>query len=228
MLLYCILYETKDSLACLAAEACPGAVSGWISIRAEDGSTAADFAKLTGAQDINTDMASKLAGNALEAEESGYRFNPETGELVEDEDTDVPSVAMETVPLASSEQQNQPPPASPMYLDPSAVQGTKLHLMEESSKDALSSSASNTELFEESKTSREATGLHHRKKGFKNSFKGDNDMYLGNKEHSLKPPPHVFDRQAAVLSSVVIGVVGCLALGLRYCLDSSGLEYWGT
>ena len=219
----------SDTLLLLLADTCPGAVSGWTSVKAADGSTAADYAALVGAQDINKNMASEAAGDAVQSEAYGYLFNPETGELLDDEDEDsnMPTESTETVPPAAEEQQIMSAASTSSYLAP-PVPGSKHELIEDAIEGTLRTQSEGFELEadKQSKAHDEFTGLHHRKK--QNAFRSADDMYLYGKGHSLKPPPHVFDRPAAVLSSVAVGVVGCLALGLRYCLDYRGLEYWGT
>ena len=215
------------------ADVCPGALSGWASVKAQDGSTAADLANLTGAQNINANMEDKLAGYA--AEEPAFQFDPETGELLEGDETSLASGTAETNPGANEATAVQPQPASLPHLPTelpekaSGVEGSQSITNEEPNspvlKPWLSTGSKHTE---DEDISHVSTGLHQRGKGYasRSSFRDEEDLFLERKGFHTLPAPHTFDSHAAVLSAVVIGLVGCVAMGLRYCLESRVTHYW--
>ena len=187
-------------------------------------------------------MKDKLAGYSIE--EPAFRFDPETDELIEDDETDSAddTAELSPAPEETADVHLQPPRHLQAALSvPSKVNlGRRTSVEEPSSpilKPWLAAGSSSSE--DESK-SLQTTGLHYCGKGYNppgkaynppsnaikapSSFRDEEDMFMLRKGFTLRPPPLMFDSQSAVLSSIVIGFVGCLALGLRYCLDYRILE----
>ena len=214
------------------ADSCPGALSGWASVKAQDGSTAADLARLTGANNINANMEAKLAGYA--AEEPAFQFDPETGELLEDNETSLASSTAELTPEAEEGCAVQPEPVSP----PHAVAELPEKASGAEDSQRVSTDQPNSPILkpwlsagskhtEDQDNNHVSTGLHHRSKGYA-SRRDEEDFFVERKGFNTLPPPLTFDSHAAVLSAVVIGLVGCVAMGLRFCLDSGVTHYWQT
>lgn len=216
--------ERHDIVLVCFADACPGALTGWASVKAQDGSTAADLADVTGAASINSSMK-ELADDMRD---EPYRFNPETGELVEDDDmSSTHETANEPKPDHSTVVQSQHGHHLPEEeLEMRATEGDPFESQSESDSPNLK-----TWLFSTADDAmgndhvQKFIGMHSRSKGYPSAKKlvNEEDLFLLRKGHNLKLPPRMFNSQAAVLSSVVIGIVGFLALGLRYCLDYKGV-----
>lgn len=204
------------------ADAYPGALSGWASVKAQDGSTAADLASMTGGENINISMVHKLAGNS--PDESAFHFHPETGELLEDDEAEMASDTAQDIPGSEGSKVTQSQPGHHLptitHATPTVQVDTASVAEEPSSPNLKPWSSTGADNLEVESKVHEYAGLHYRSKGFtSHRSMYEEDMFLERKGQCLKAPPSMFDSQAAVLSSVVIGIVACLALGLRYCLD---------
>lgn len=223
------------TLVSSGVDACPGALSGWASVQAQDGSTAADLANLTGARNINANMEDKLAGYGTE--EPAFQFDPETGELLKDYETSLASGTAETTPGANEAAAVQSQPAPLPHLrtalpeKASGVEGSQSITNEEPDSPVLKLWLSTgSQHTEDEGISHVSTSLHQRGKGYasRSSFRDEEDLFLERKGFQMLPPPHTFDSHAAVLSAVVIGLVSCVAMGLRYCLDCRATHYGQT
>ena len=228
-----------DSILCVLADACAGALSGWDSLKAADGSTAADLAAKSGGQSINAMIQRKLEGYSSGLQDQPYQFDTETGEWVED---DVTQPAERETPSCVIKPANTPdlPVASlntsstlvPVQTLPANDQPQQSITETADSLKALSSPSSSE--FDDGHKPHGFdadaifNGLHQRssakgKRIDSSMFADEDQLYLKHKVHGGKAVPQVFDSRAALLSSAVVGAVGVIALGLRY-----SLEYYGT
>ena len=213
----------------LLADVFVDALTGWDSLEAEDGSTAADLAEQSGAQGINAMIQRKLAGQPSGIRLQQFDFDPDTGEWLEQDDTDSSSGEFQTKDLLPvngrlEESASLVVPAVPhnatQQTPDEAIsrRGVPRHLKIEAANSLLamsSPSSSGTEDVAEVLN----MGLRQRGKEEPHSsgVYSDNDpVYL---KHRKRDVPHVFDAQAALLSSAVVGVVGVCALGLRFCFE---------
>ena len=239
----------KTDFVISLADACGDALSSWGSVQAADGSTAADFAARTGAQDINAMIQRKLNGQPSGLEVETYQFDPETGELI---DTD--AAEAQTSPQAASSSKSKgdqimaTQPELRSKVDQHALKGViKTHRAPAENHPQYSSNGSGStivESLEEDRSSPCSNGYeppsfakHVADEAFyeevpadatlegtqhKRTF-SDDQMCLEQKVCNLKDLPRVFDLHAAMLSSAVVGAVGVAALGLRFCLEYFGV-----
>lgn len=212
-------------------DAYAGALSGWSVLRAADGSTAADLAKQSGAQSINAMIQRKLEGHSSGLQDQTFQFDPETGELIDDDDADVAAIA---------EADNTPLRAEVVHAEfdvPFVVSSNSARLHEEVQQEAespqvgdsrLASSSPSSSGYEEGINAGDFdsdalyTGLHPQDsmKGSRSRMYDDDDqMYFEQKKQGTKTVPKVFDSRAALLSSLLVGAVGVTALGLRYSME---------
>ncbi len=222
---------------CVLADACAGALSGWDSLKAADGSTAADLAAKSGGQSINAMIQRKLQGYSSGLQDQPYQFDPETGEWLED---DFAEPAERETPTSVSKAADTPvlPVASlntsstlvPVQTLPANDQPQQSLTETVDSLQALSSPSSSGLDDGHKSNGFDANaifnGLHQRSakgKGTDSSMFDEDQLYLKHKVHGGKAVPQVFDSRAALLSSAVVGAVGVIALGLRYSLEYYGI-----
>ncbi|KAL0035224.1 hypothetical protein WJX79_007134 [Trebouxia sp. C0005] len=79
------LLDDGGRIADELTDACAGALSEWDSLKAVDGSTAADLAAKSGGERINAMIQRKLEGYSSGLQDQPYQFDPETGEWLEDD-----------------------------------------------------------------------------------------------------------------------------------------------
>lgn len=237
MLLIHSCEEGHDSTVTLA-DACAGALHDWGSLQAADGSTAADLASLSGAQSINAMIQRKLEGCPSGLQDQPYQFDPDTGEWLDDD------LSLEPLPpVTDAAEAALTPPLIPTalpsnYTQLTSVQGPFVCREPQQSNCEPAESLMALSLSPSSSGYEEAikpgtldadvlyNGLHHRgnAKGNGNQLYDDEDqLYLEQKVGGTKSVPDVFDSRAALLSSAVVGSVGVVALGLRYCLECYGI-----
>jgi len=237
----CLDHKYRDgySILCVLADACAGALSGWDSLKAADGSTAADLAAKSGGQRINAMIERKLEGYSSGLQDQPYQFDPETGEWLED---DIAEPAERETPTSVIKAADTPvlPVASlnisstlvPVQTLPANDQPQQSLTETVDSLQALSSPSSSGFNGGHKSNGFDAdaifNGLHQRSsakgKGTDSSMFDDEDqLFLKHKVHGGKAVPQVFDSRAALLSSAVVGAVGVIALGLRYSLEYYGI-----
>ena len=180
----------------------------------------------------------KLEGHSSGLQDQPFQFDPETGELIDDDDADVPDIAeADSTPLRAEV-------AEAAFDVPFVVSNNSTRLgapprdiHEEVQQEAKSPQVGDSRLalsspsssgYEEGinagdfDTDALYTGLHPQgsMKGSRSRMYDDNDqMYFEQKVQGTKTVPKVFDSRAALLSSLVVGAVGVTALGLRYSME---------
>ena len=215
------------------------ALTGWDSLKAEDGSTAADLAQKSGAQGINAMIQRKLKGQPSGAQAQQFDFDPDTGEWIDhDDDTDshtefqtedwLPvsgrsddSAALMVPVMLHNSTWLTPDEAVSRYGLPRhtrAEAADSLLAMSSPSSSGTGDDVRNSEDFAEVLDK----GLHWRGKGDGQTnglYSDKKQLCLENKVLGKKAVPHVFGAQAALLSSAVVAAVGLSALGLRFCFE---------
>ena len=234
-------HQNVKLCVCVLADACAGALSQWDSLKAEDGSTAADLAAKSGGHRINAMIQRKLQGYSSGLQDQPYQFDPETGEWLED---DVAEPAeRETSPFVNKAADTPVLPVASLNTSSTLVPVQTLPANDQpqqsltetaDSLQASSSPSSSSSGLDDGHKSKsydaEAifNGLHRRSnakgKGTDSSVFDDEDqLYLKHNVHGGKAVPKLFDSRAALLSSAVVGAVGVVALGLRYSLEYYGI-----
>lgn len=204
------------------------ALTGWDSLQAEDGSTAADLAEQSGAQGINAMIQRKLAGQPSGIRLQQFDFDPDTGEWIEQDDTDSSGELQtkDSAPVNGRLEDSDPlvVPAVPhnaTQLTPDEAisrRGVPRHLKIEAANSLLAMSSPSSSGAEDVAEVLNM-GLRQRGKQEPHSigvYSDSDPVYL---KHRKRDVPRVFDAQAALLSSAVVGVVGVCALGLRFCFE---------
>lgn len=235
------LLDDGGRMADELTDACAGALSQWDSLKAEDGSTAADLAAKSGGHRINAMIQRKLQGYSSGLQDQPYQFDPETGEWLED---DVAEPAeRETSPFVNKAADTPVLPVASLNTSSTLVPVQTLPANDQpqqsltetaDSLQASSSPSSSSSGLDDGHKSKsydaEAifNGLHRRSnakgKGTDSSVFDDEDqLYLKHNVHGGKAVPKLFDSRAALLSSAVVGAVGVVALGLRYSLEYYGI-----
>ena len=223
----------------LLADVFNDALTGWSTLRAEDGSTAADFAEQSGAQSINAMIQRKLVGQASGLEAQHFDFDPETGEWIDHEgDADAHSQYQTEMwlPISGKYEASAPllVPAVPnnsTKLTPEEAishEGIPQQTRIEAADSLLAMSSANSSWDGDGlRKSEDFAGLLHNglhRRGslemLRNGVYGNAEqMLLEQKVHGSKAVPNVFDLRAALLSSAAVGVVGACALGHRFYLE---------
>lgn len=225
----------------LPADVFADALTGWDSLKAEDGSTAADLAEKSGAAGINAMIRCKLQGEPFGAWPQQFDFDPDTGEWIDDSlDSSHSESQAEDRPLVSERADDSAPLSVPVMstnstqLEPdeaSPVDVPRKGISERLDGFLAMSSPSSSGAEEDLRRSDDFAdvlhkglhkGLHQRGKlvGLDGGVYSDNDqVYLDQKVHGKNAVPRVFNAQAALLSSAVVGAVGVCALGLRFCFE---------
>lgn len=231
------LLDDGGRIADELTDACAGALSGWDSVKAADGSTAADLAAKSGGQNINAMIQRKLEGYSSGLQDQPYQFDPETGEWLEDDVSEpaerkTPPVVIRAADpsVLPSASLNTSSTLVPVQALPANDQPQQSLTETADSLQALSSPSSSGVDDGHNGFDADAVfnGLHQRssakRKGTDSSVFDDEDqLYLKHKVHGGKAVPKVFDSRAALLSSAVVGAVGVIALGLRYSLEYYGI-----
>ncbi|DBA97467.1 TPA: hypothetical protein ACH3X1_015182 [Trebouxia sp. C0004] len=233
------LLDDGGRIADELTDACAGALSWWDSLKAADGSTAADLAARSGGQNINAMIQRKLEGYSSGLHDQPYQFDPDTGEWLGDDVAEpagreiTPFVIKPAdTPVLPSALSNVSSTLLPVQTLPANDQPQQSLTETADSLQALSSPSSSG--FDDGHKSTGFyadavfNGLHQRSsakgKGTDSSVCADEDqLYLKDKVHGGKAVPKVFDSRAALLSSAVVGAMGVIALGLRYSLEYYGL-----
>lgn len=213
------------------------ALTGWDSWKAEDGSTAADLAEQSGAPGINAMIQRKLQGESSGSWPQQFDFDPDTGKWIDDslDGGQTDSQTADWLPVTESPHESAPPLASALPSNATRLAGAEASLVDapgDSTTDgqgnflAMSSPSSSGagDDLQKSGDFGEVLhkGLHQRGKvvGLGSGVYSDNDhLYLDQKVHGKNVVPRVFDAQAALVSSAVVGAVGVCALGLRFCFE---------
>lgn len=217
------------------ADACPGALAGWSSVKAADGSTAKDFAARSGGHSINAMIQRKLEGQPSGLQDQSFQFDPETGEWL---DLDSESAPSETLPSLGGTSKGSIP--SPETSGSSTSVNTQALPAKNELQQLITGVTGNNSMGLAAHSSGQVvdggksdesdaddalcTGLHQRssaKSKVNGTHDNDGQPYLQHKVYS-KTVPKVFDSRAALLSSAVVALVGVVALGARYCLESYG------
>ena len=230
----------------LLADVFIDALTGWDSLKAEDGSTAADLAEQSGAQGINAMIQRKLAGKPSGIRAQQFDFDPDTGEWIEQDDSCGSHSEFQTkdrLPVTGRLDDAAPlmipvRPHNTTQLIPDEAIASSIsrrdvprHIKAEAADNLLAVSPPISSGAEEHHKSEDfvqvlKTGLHHRGKGEDKSHGAysDNDLVsLKQKAYGRRDVPRVFDAQAALFSSAVVGAVGVCALGLRFCFECCGI-----
>ena len=223
-------------LADLYAEA----LSSWDSAQADDGSTAADLAARAGAHHINAMIQRKIDGQPSGLETSLYQFDPDTGELTDDATAanadPGPANSLPDDQMSSDQHSGMRVRAHPQSRSKSAEQPDdnlsedKQHPLGENGSDAADSQHGLSSLCSDgcdcSSFVRQTSGALYEhlpnitlKHNHKRPLSSEDEAFLEQKVCHSKDVPRVFDLQAAMLSSVVVGAIGMTALGLRFCLE---------
>lgn len=237
------LLDDGGKVADELTDACAGALTGWSSVKAADGSTAADLAAQSGGHSINAMIQRKLEGQASGLQDQFFQFDPETGEWL-DQDSD--SVMATPAPYVTSPSLDKtssgtiPSPglnnSSSIHVNLQALRANdELQQLITEPRDksrGLASHGSSQVVVDSKSDDPDAddalcTGLHERSsvKSKVNGMHNDDDddqLYLQQKVYGSKRTPKVFDSRAALRSSAVVGLVGVVALGVRHCLESYG------
>ena len=219
----------------LLADAFADALTGWDSLKAEDGSTAADLAEQSGAQGINAMIQHKLQGQPSGVRAQQFEFDPDTGEWI---DTDAGHSEVQTEDwLPVTGRSNDPAPLmfpamhNTTRLTPDEAisgRGIPCHINIDAADNllAMSSPSSSSEAEELHKSEDFAevlnVGMRQRGKeeGQSNGAYNDKELVcLKHKAHAKRDVPCVFDAQAALISSAVVGAVGVCALSLRFYFE---------
>ena len=219
----------------LLADVFTDALTGWDSLEAEDGSIAADLAEQSGAQGINAMIQRKLAGQPSGLRAQQFDFDPDTGEWIEQDDSGGSHSVFQTqdwLPVTSRLDDSAPlmVPVIPHSTTPDEAVSRRdvpRHITPEAADSLLATSSPISSGAEEHHKSEEFVevwnmGLRQRGKGQGQSHVayGDNDLVSQKqKAHGRRDVPRVFDAQAALLSSAVVGAVGVCALGLLFCFE---------
>ena len=173
----------------------------------------------------------KLEGHPSGLQDQPFQFDPETGELIDDDDADVADIAeADNTPLRAEVVQAA-------FDVPFVVSSNSARLHAEVQQEAkspqvgdsrLASSSPSSSGYEEGINAGDFdsdalyTGLHPQDsmKGSRSRMYNDDDqMYFEQKKQGTKTVPKVFDSRAALLSSLLVGAVGVTALGLRYSME---------
>lgn len=214
------------------------ALTGWDSLKAEDGSTAADLAEQSGAQGINAMIQRKLAGEPSGIRAHQFDFDPDTGEWIEQDVSGGSHSEFQTedwLPVTGrpGDSASQKIPVilhDTTQLTPDEAisqSGVPRHLKIEAAENLLAMSSPSSSGAEELRKSEDFVevlnmGLRQRGKGEGQSHAAladNNPMSLKQKVYGKRDVPRVFDAQAALFSSAVVGAVGVCALGLRFCFE---------
>lgn len=231
--LFCVIVKPVSLIVDhLLADVFADALTGWDSLEAEDGSTAADLAEQSGAQGINAMIQRKLAGQPSGIRLQQFDFDPDTGEWIEQDDTDSSSGELQTkdwqpVTGRLDESDSTMVPTVPHnaveQLTPDEAiccRGVPRHQKIEAANSFLAMSSPSSSGAEDAA---EVLNMGLRQRGkeepHSSGLYSDNDpVYLKHRKRDVQQP-RVFDAQAALLSSAVVGVVGVCALGLRFCFE---------
>lgn len=226
----------------MPADACPGALAGWSSVEAADGSTAADFAARSGGHSINAMIQRKLEGQPSGLQDQSFQFDPETGEWLDQDSEPAPFETLPSLDRTSKGSILSPEASgSPKAGGSSTSVNSKALPAKDELQQLIAGVTGNNSMGLASHSSGQVVdggksdefdvddalcmGLHERSSA-KSKVNGlhDNDgqPYLQQKVYSSKTVPKVFDSRAALLSSAVVALVGGVALGARYCLESYG------
>ena len=219
----------------LLADAFADALTGWDSLKAEDGSTAADLAEQSGAQGINAMIQRKLQGQPSGVRAQQFEFDPDTGEWI---DTDAGHSDFQTedwLPVTGRSDDPAPLMVPAMHnltrLTPDEAisgRGVPRHIKIEAADNLLAmSSRSSSGVAEElhkSEDFAEVLSIGLRQRGEEegqgsDAYRAKELISLKHKARGKRDVPRVFDAQAALVSSAVVGAVGVCALGLRFCFE---------
>ena len=221
----------------LFADVFADALTGWDSLKAEDGSTAADLAEKSGAPGINAMIRRKQQGEPSGVWPQQFDFDPDTGEWIDDSVDSSHSESQTDDRPAVTETSDDPAPLlvpvmpnHSMRLTPdeaSRLDVPRKVTIENPDGVFAMSSPSSSGAGGDLRRSEDFgdvlhKGLHRRGKlvGLDGGVYSDNDqVYLDQNVHGKNAVPRVFDAQAALLSSAVVGAVGVCALGLRFCFE---------
>ena len=219
----------------LLADVFADALTGWDSLKAEDGSTAADLAEQSGAEGINAMIQRKLAGKPSGIRAQHFDFDPDTGEWIDQDDTSGIHSESQTKDLLPVTDRSDDSASLMIPVIPQNTTALTPHeaitrhgvprLIEVGVADnwlAMSLPSSGAEEHHTSEDCVEVLniGLRQRGEGQSQGACGDNDsVSLKYKGYEKRVEPCMFDAQAALFSSAVVGAVVVCALGLRFCFE---------
>ncbi|KAK9819901.1 hypothetical protein WJX72_003783 [[Myrmecia] bisecta] len=238
----------NGAIADLLTDLSPAARDAWTSASAEAGQTPADFAKLTGRTATLARMERKLAGEADASDvgsicsDDGYTFDPETGEILELQDTVVVEAPIKSpfnIPVSEQNAVPQPPlpeatqagtmPATrSLTMSSAASTSTQCSTLTASTSTSLDPLPGFSEHPSEELRAQQLCvaekceghcGSRSTSKSFGATFGVYDEYYMDCGLYGVSVAPTVFDRTSAAISAGIIGCIGATTLFLRYYVD---------